>query len=205
MKRFAHWFMNSFWYHYKWQTVGALLVFVFIALFVRDIATRENPDFTYLLVHDDIVIDEQLTELSALAEEVLPDINGDGRVIVRGQALTFYDDGEIGMSNRIRLQAMLTDGMAVLYLLDESNADHLTDTMGEVFGPLSAWGLPSDEDCSWRLRVENCPLVRRMGFSGEEPLYVCLRDWTEDMQNDPDIAARYEAAALVVGLLLETE
>lgn len=203
-KQFAHWFRNSFWYHYKWHTLGALFGVILITMMIVELANREHPDFTYVMALESVALSEQLNELDSLAEGVLKDTNGDGEVLVRGTMLGFDDRTQMGMAARIKFTAELSDSNMLLFILDEPTATQRQELIG-AFLPLSELGLPSEPAYPHMLRVDDSPVFRRMGLQDNIRLYACIKALPTDERAKDDVRAAYEQAVEMVRLLINKD
>ena len=199
IKSFAHWFQNSFWYHYKWHAVAGLCVTLFAVSFIVSLIGRERPDFSYLFAIEDQPGPAPLEAWNEFAEQRLSDSNGDGKVIVRGVGLGF-NDSPAGIANRITFTALMTDDETLLMVLDESALAGF-EGQADVFLPLSELGLPSEPGRPWLLRVEPPVLYRRLGI--ERNFYLCVKALTPEKRARSGTQTLYEQAAEFGRMLLE--
>ncbi len=201
MKRFLHWFQNSFWFHYKWHTLGALFVGVLVILFVIDMVNKENPDFSYIVAFEGYALPDLLTGIDRSAEEVLSDINGDGKVIVSGEALGL-DDSQMGVASRVKFTTMLVDANNLVFILDTPTMNMLAREEN-AFVPLDTLGLPVDDGNPSFLRVDQTPAFQALGLTGDFPLYLCLKQLTQEQLLQPHTQAQMQQAVAFARFLLQ--
>ncbi|MCL2747116.1 MAG: hypothetical protein FWE59_00480 [Oscillospiraceae bacterium] len=201
LRQFLHWFQNTFWYHYKWHTIGVLGGIALVAFSVASVLGREIPDFKYILVADGFAGDTYI-EWTDLATERLADLNGDGQVIVHGMALGF-SNSEMGMASRIKFQAELTNDELLVLVLDEATLTDLGYMVesGDFLMPLSDLGLPSLPDSPWLMRVDPPPSLESLGAVRD--FYLCVRALTPEKRADPEIWVHYEQAIAFANMLWE--
>jgi hypothetical protein len=136
--------IENFWYHYRFAVIAAVIGLVLAALLLRDIFFRVNPDIKIVMLTEDYVSSESLERLTGAMEATSTDLNGDGRVFISIEALTFSptgpavgeplaDAGDEAAVNRavmdyntaMKLTTILADGGDPLFLLDEPNYQYL--------------------------------------------------------------------------------
>jgi hypothetical protein len=74
--------ISNFWYHYKIHMIGGLIVLALLAIFVRDIVFRVEPDVNIELATSGYIGSDTIDTLQTALAAVLTDRNGDGRVVV---------------------------------------------------------------------------------------------------------------------------
>jgi len=200
-KEFPHWFRNTFWYHYKWHTIAILSAALMVVSFIVSMLNRELPDFSYVLAYEGVVGEISTDVWDDLARTALSDINGDGKVVLFGQALCFDDASELGYASRVKFMTQLADDSLLLFVLDEATLRDL-DRQGEDFLPLSELGLPAESDRPWLLRVEPPALLRELGVDSD--FYLCIKALPPKKRDRPETQALYEQAAVFANIILET-
>lgn len=119
--------LENFWYHHK---VGILIGgFSLIALVILIVQTvnRERPDYTAVLVTENVMLPEEVTYLEQVLAEYGEDINGDGEIVV--QINNLYLGGKQYANQDVNAQALqmqLITGDTLLYLYEPAYEDRLT-------------------------------------------------------------------------------
>ena len=143
---FKHWFVNVFWYHYRWPLLIAVVIVGIVGFITWDALRQERYDTTVVLATDYYVDDENLTALEELFEGCTEDYDGNGKVNVCVINL-FVGNTEVGRQNQERMYLYMTQDDVALFLMSEDVAEAYTNPQLEYFvDPLEDYDLPCDED-----------------------------------------------------------
>jgi len=128
---------QNFWFHYKWQTIGAIFLTVTIAILTAQCMNREKYDFQMVLVAYKTCLDTQVDSVEEYIEQYAEDINGDGEVNVNIINCTFTEGGDqqykSTMLTKIQTQ-IIGNREAVMYIVDQSAHDYMqTIVEGGIF------------------------------------------------------------------------
>ena len=74
---------DNFWYHHKWKLVAGVFIALCAVIFLGQWLTRNDPDYTILVVTEQEYLSTQLEPVGSLLERYGEDIDGDGEVEVR--------------------------------------------------------------------------------------------------------------------------
>lgn len=134
------WFEN-YWYHYKWHTIVGIIAVVVLAMFIKDIVSREKYDATVLLASRVPVSYEQQEQIKSIMERYETDQDGNGDVNINLMAIQFPRDeyganAQVQMAEQVKFMAELSTAEAFVYILDEYSANMLSQ-QGSPFMDLS--------------------------------------------------------------------
>lgn len=165
-ERFFRWFANTFWYHYKWHVLGGLAVVLLVVFFAYTMTAKDTPDFQYAVASSGILLDADLESLTAAAEQLIGDRNGDGRAHVQGHALYMRAEGNAVVENYVKLATLMVDESIRFFLFDRML---LSSHFGEPDGleDLSARGYETLPGYPWVAEVAVAALADDGGASEE--------------------------------------
>ena len=125
-KGFKAWWEN-YWYHHKWATIiVTFLVAVFVFTFIQ-FATRKQPDYIIMTAFDRFVPSEVTDVIASEFASYGEDINGDGEVIVEIYDVSTGSNSDTQQSNRIKMMCELQNGEVMLFIVDDTYFDTLSD------------------------------------------------------------------------------
>ena len=133
---FQHWFVNVFWYHYKWPLLIGVVVLGIIVFITVDSLRKERYDTTVVIATDYFVDEEQLSALDQVLKPVVGDLDGNGKVNIN-YAVLYVGNTEVGRQNQERMYLYMSQEDVGLYL----NATG-SGTSGTVFEQLVLPGPP---------------------------------------------------------------
>ncbi len=186
-KTFKHWFVNSFWYHYKWHVAVVLLVALTVVFVVNEISGRVRYDLSYVVAVEARAYEPQAAEISEIAGETVGDQNGDGQIYVYGAVLSLDDSNEEGVYNNQRLATIFVDDAYLLYFIDELTAERIGQ-WEEFFRPWSDFGIETGSEDPYLLRVDTWPVFQRAGLT-DGPLYAGIKNSKEEDRQGAEAAA----------------
>lgn len=131
--------LENYWYHYKWHTIGAVLLLILGIFFLAETVFKTKPDITLVLVSSSTIDDTSLETLQGLLETYTRDINGDSKVAVAIDYIHFVPDtvvhtqgnstsamaGQTEYASAVKLSAVLASGVDPLYLVDDAVYDYI--------------------------------------------------------------------------------
>ncbi len=93
--RFLRW-LDNFWYHYKWQTIGIAFALVVLLVCVLQTCSKEKIDLTVVYAGPVALSGEELAGVEQVLETILPeDIDGDGEKNLSLARYTIYSKEQI--------------------------------------------------------------------------------------------------------------
>jgi len=150
---------ENFWYHYKWQTVGALLAATLAVFFLRDTVFRTKPDLTVIMITSAFFDQDEIERLTHAIEDVAEDFNGDGKIMASIDYMFMPADEEFqDYATHMKMVAVLSASADPVYLLDE-----------EAFVMLMA--MSGDESIFEELSVQ----ANALGVAGYDGLSFYIR------------------------------
>ena len=177
---FQHWFVNVFWYHYKWPLLIGVVVLGIIVFITVDSLRKERYDTTVVIATDYYVDETQLDALDQVLKPVVGDIDGNGKVNIC-YAVLYVANTEVGRENQERMYLYMSQQDVGLYLMSENVSDAYTNPELEYFtDSLSDMGLPCDADDPVRLSLKDNSVLAECGM---ENMYLSIMDFTSDSGN----------------------
>lgn len=177
---FQHWFVNVFWYHYKWPLLIGVVVLGIIVFITVDSLRKERYDTTVVIATDYYVDETQLDALDQVLKPVVGDIDGNGKVNIC-YAVLYVGNTEVGRENQERMYLYMSQQDVGLYLMSENVSDAYTNPELEYFtDSLSDMGLPCDADDPVRLNLKDNSVLAECGM---ENMYLSIMDFTSDSGN----------------------
>lgn len=188
---FQHWFVNVFWYHYKWPLLVGVVVLGIIVFITVDSLRKERYDTTVVIATDYYVDEAQLDALDQVLKPVVGDLDGNGQVNIN-YAVLYVGNTEVGRQNQERMYLYMTQEDVGLYLMSQNVSDAFTNPELEYFtDSLADMELPCDEDNAARLSLKDNPVLAECGM---EDMYLSIMDFTSD---SGDATARHTKEAAV--------
>lgn len=198
---FQHWFVNVFWFHYRWPLLIAVAIVGIVGFITVDSLRKERYDTTVVIATDYYVDDSQLDALDALLTPVIEDFDGNGQVNIRYVTL-FVGDTELGRQNQERMYLYMTEEDVACYLMSRSISDAYTTPQLDYFvDEVEQYDLPADPENAVRVSLSDNPVLKECGM---EDMYFSIMDHTT---NTGVTSARYarDTAISMVKALLEAE
>ena len=198
---FQHWFVNSFWYHYKWPVLIVVVIVAIVLYITADAIQQEDYDAMVVVASKSYMTEENLEELTELFESAIEDQNGDGEVSVYCQ-IVYSGDGDLAEDSQERMLLYLSQSDYVIYLMDGTTASlYANEAVGYFNDPLSDYGLESINGNPYLMDLTENPLLLRTGL---ENMYLGIMDYT-DTTDDAEVAAAVENALKMIDALLAAE
>ena len=173
---FKHWFVNVFWYHYKWPVLAALVVLGVVAFITFDSLRQVRYDVTVVIATDYSVQEEDLQALDEVLKPVVPDLDGNGKVNIC-YALLYLGNTELGRQNEERMYLYMTQEDVGLYLMSENVSDAFTNPMLEYFtDQVADYGLEPDPANEVRADLTG---NKTLAACGMENIYLSLMAHTD--------------------------
>lgn len=196
---FQHWFVNVFWYHYKWALLAIVVVVGIIAFITVDSLRKERYDTTVVIATDYFVDDTALDALDDVLKPVVGDLDGNGKVNINYAVLYVNGDTEIGRQNQERMYLYMSEEDVGLYLMSKDISDAYTNPTLEYFtDSVSNFGLEPDPDNPVRTSLEDNPVLAACGM---EHIYLSIMDFTTVRGTSEARIARDTAVAMAQALV----
>lgn len=198
---FKHWFVNVFWYHYRWPLLVAVLILGTVTFITIDSLWKERFDTTVVIATDYFVDEQELDALDQVLKPVVKDLDGNGKVSINYVVL-FVGNTELGRQNQERMYLYGSQEDVALYLLSENMSDGYTNPQLEFFtDELGQYGLPYDQDNPVRMSLVGNPVLEACGM---EDIYLSIMDYTTvrgtaEARNARDMAVAMANALVEAG------
>lgn len=196
---FRHWFVNVFWFHYKWPLLVAFVILGIVGFITWDSLRQTRYDTTVVIATDYYVDPEGLDALNEVLKPVVGDLDGNGQVNIAYQVLYVNDNTEVGRQNEERMYLYLTQEDVGLYLMSEYISDAYTNPVLEYFtDELSQYDLESDPNKPVRLNLSDNKVLNACGI---DDVYLSIMDYTTVSGSSTAKNARDTAVAMAKALV----
>ena len=196
---FQHWFVNVFWFHYKWPLLVAVAVVGIIAFITVDSLHRERYDTTVVIATEYSVDPEMLAALDDVLRPVVPDVDGNGRVRI-DYAILYLGNTELGRENQQRMYLYMAQNDVALYLMSRGISDAYTDPTLEYFvDEVEQYGLEPDPGNPVRADLTGNKLLAECGM---ENIYLSILDFSTD-DGSPEVARTRDIAVAMARAIAE--
>lgn len=195
---FKHWFVNVFWYHYRWPVLVAVVVLGIVTFITIDALKKERYDTTVVIATDYYVDDTGLEALDEVLKPVVEDLDGNGQVNI-DYVVLYVGDTELGRQNQERMYLYMSQEDVALYLMSENMSDGYTNPQLEFFtDELGQYDLPYDEENPVRMSLADNPVLAQCGM---EDIYLSIMDYTTVKGGSTTRNARDTAIAMANALI----
>lgn len=199
-KMFTKEWWPYYWMYYKWYTITAVAIVVFIVMIIYDCVTKEKYDLKITYYGSNAYLSEMWEELDATLEEYIEDIDDNGEKNILMIPLVMSDKSEdMQMSQAAYTQYTMsfTDTLSYLYIYDQAQLDILIDEdiVNGTFLTTDKW-LNSDvsEDSivygknskPYAISLKDSKIINSVGLNGED-LYVLVKDDTKNPKQDEKV------------------
>ena len=199
---FRQWFVNVFWFHYKWPLLVAVAVLGIVTFITVDSLSRERFDTTIVIATDYYVDEEMLAALDDVLTEVVEDIDGNGTVNIAYALLYVDENNEVGRQNQERMYLYMTQEDVALYLMSSDVSEAYTHPQLEYFtDPVANYGLEADPYSEVRVDLTENELLISCGL---EDIYLSIMDYTT-VSGSNEAEDAVEAAIAMAKAITETE
>lgn len=170
---FKHWFVNVFWFHYRWPLLVGIVILGIVVFITVDSLRQTRYDTTVVIATDYFVDEEELAALDEVLKPVVEDLDGNGQVNIY-YAILFVGDTELGRQNQERMYLYMTQEDVALYLMSENISDAYTNPKLEYFtDPVEQYGLEPDPNNEVRTSLVDNQTLKDCGL---ENIYLSFMD-----------------------------
>lgn len=197
---FKHWFVNVFWYHYRWPLLVGIVILGIIIFITADSLKRERYDTTVVIATDYYVDEANLTALNDVLEPVVEDLDGNGQVNICYVVLYADPDTEVGRQNQERMYLYMTQEDVAMYLMSENISDGYTNPLLEYFvDDVADYGLTPDGDNTVRTSLVGNTVLEACGM---EDMYFSIMDFSK-VKGGAELRDARDTAINMVNALIE--
>ncbi len=195
---FQHWFVNSFWFHYKWVVLAIVTIAALVIYITVDAVGQESYDAKIVIASRSYMVQDNLTELTDVLESALEDQNGDGKVNVYCEVV-YMGEGDLGANSQERMYLCMTDPEYVIYLMDWDVASVYANPELEYFtDALENYGLESMEDNPYLMDLSDNAVLNRVGLNN---MYLAIMDYSSQTHEEEDVVRTQNALDMIDALL----
>lgn len=196
---FKHWFVNVFWFHYKWPVLVGFVILGIVGFITWDSLRQTRYDTTVVIATDYYVDEETLDALDQVLKPAVGDLDGNGQVNIAYAVLYVNGNTELGRQNQERMYLYMTQEDVSFYLMSEAISDAYTNPLLEYFtDDLSNYDLDSDPENPVRLSLADSKLMQACGL---ENIYLSIMDFTTVSGDNAARQSRDTAVAMAKAIL----
>lgn len=160
----------NYWYHFKWHTIGALMLIAVLSVLIVQCASRQNYDFITVVYTHTPIESGRMEKIEEYLEQFSEDIDGDGKVSIEVVNCSFADTQSNSTTNQAavaKVQSMIAaEPKAVLYIVDKKAVNTLNSLNEKGF--FDAEPLELDEEfylfCEGESEFEKLPDGLKIGY-----------------------------------------
>ncbi len=195
---FQHWFVNVFWYHYKWPVLVGCVILGIIAFITVDSLKQTRYDTTVVIATDYFVDEDDLQALDDVLKPVVEDLDGNGQVNIY-YAVLYVGDTEVGRQNQERMYLYMTQQNVGLYLMSKNVSDAYTNPELEYFtDDVDSFGLTPDPANAVRMDLTGNSVLQGCGL---KDIYLSIMDYTTESGTSEARQGRDTAVAMAKALV----
>lgn len=195
---FQHWFVNVFWYHYKWPVLVGCVILGIIAFITVDSLKQTRYDTTVVIATDYFVDEDDLRALDDVLKPVVEDLDGNGQVNIY-YAVLYVGDTEVGRQNQERMYLYMTQQNVGLYLMSKNVSDAYTNPELEYFtDDVDSFGLTPDPANAVRMDLTGNSVLQGCGL---KDIYLSIMDYTTESGTSEARQGRDTAVAMAKALV----
>lgn len=130
--------LKNYWFHYKWHTIAAIFITIFLAITVTQCAKRTDYDMKVVYFTYNPVTDDMLTPVGDYLESFCSDLNGNGKVEIQVINCSISKENlknQYGMTTLQKVQSLIVgESEALLYITDSESAEYFNnDSFSDLF------------------------------------------------------------------------
>ena len=204
---------SNFWYYHKRHVIIGIFLVALLGMFIYDMVSKINPDYTISLVVGDGYMTEQDTlELEEELARYGEDLNGDGQTVV---SVVTYNlmlgestkdlDPEMQAANIYKLAGDLSSNDSAIFITDTLGFQYCQQDEGaEAFGHLDGTEAQGEENMeTMKAPLRELPLAENLTNPERMEGYsFSLRYFTPGQLKQEKIASMYEASKAMLERIL---
>lgn len=113
--------IDNFWYYYKIHVLVVVFILFVAGVFVKDIVTKVDYDYSVAFVTEEMMTDEEISSIQSVLEKEAEDLNGDGEIHVEVQNYTIPQgdsaDPQLVAAGQTKLTVDIQDGTSMIFFL----------------------------------------------------------------------------------------
>ncbi len=207
-------FWQNVWFYYRIHIIVGIIVLILIGYTVNEIAARKDPDFAFMYVGGQTLVNEEETQ--KFFEKYATDTNGDGTVYANVLNIALGEGDNAQYTSALIQKADVTiaaDENPFILLVDEDNIERYTNM--EAFEPigeiLKKYGadenkmLFNEDKKPICLDVTGTKFTEKIGYNGSKKVYLGLQFKRQNMKDDKDYLKLYTEAERMLGVIIGGE
>lgn len=183
---------DNFFYHHKAKLIVCGFLAVVLTVMIVSCVKRPHYDSTVTIYCYEFVDTVTVEDTAEWLEKLHPDTNGNGKVEILCTECSFSEKTELAETvtqKQMKIQAILTDASAVLFILDENSLKYLNG-ISENFTLFTEENIVELGD-----EYYNALSKDRIGYETDKKRFLCLRTIDETViegkaQNNYDDAKK---------------
>lgn len=208
---------KNFWYHYKWATIAAVLIVIFVTYLMVDLFTKPKYDLTVIGMSTyQYGVDKDVQ--AKTFESFASDYDGNGEVNVMVNSIEMYDttnssavyNPQLVQASTVKMIGALQTFEGFIFILDQYTYDRIvTESDGTkaegVFLDLSQYTAQNSAFQGDKLYLKGTKLAEAWGFKEvPDDLFLCLRDYSKYEKPKEKVQKQYEYEKTVFEKLIQS-
>lgn len=130
--------LDNFWYYYKFHVIGGIFILFCIGLFIHDMVSKTEYDYSIAFMGTYPLIEEDKQMLQEWFEANGEDLNGDGEVHVdiADYFLNEESNPQLIMANQTRIMADAQEDISMIFFLNQDTKERFKDQ--EIFPEITS-------------------------------------------------------------------
>lgn len=163
---------DNFFYHNKIKLIIFGFLAVVLSVLIVSCATRTNYDATLVLYCYEYIAPETVKEAGRFVQDLHADTNENGKVEILATDCSFSNETDLAetvSTQQMKIQALLMDSEALLYLLDDNSLNYL-NSISKDFNLFTEENIVKLDDNFYKTLSDG-----RIGLEEGKDRYLCLR------------------------------
>ena len=164
---------DNFFYHHKYKVIISAFLAIVLAIMIGSCVTKVRYDATVTIYCYEYVDQKTVENIEGWLETYYEDVNGNGKVEILCTDCSFSNEGtelaETINQKQMKMQAILTDSSALLFILDDESIEYLNG-ISENFVLFTEENIVELEGDFYMSLGRD-----RISFKNDKKRYLCLR------------------------------
>lgn len=207
-------FWQNVWFYYRIHIVVGIIILILIGYTVKEIAERKDPDFAFMYVGEQTLVNEEETQ--KFFEKYATDVNGDGTVYANVLNIALGTGDDVQYASALMQKADITiaaDENPLILLIDEDNIERYKEMeafepIGEILkkhGADESKMLFNEDKKPICLDVTGTKFAEKVGYNGSKKVYLGIQFKRQNKKDDEDYLKLYAEAERILEFILDGE
>lgn len=124
--------IDNFWYYYKIHVLVAVFIVFVAGVFIKDIVTKVDYDYSVAFVTEEMMTDEEISSIQNVLEKEGKDLNEDGEVHIEVQNYTIPQgdsgDPQLVAAGQTKFTVDIQEGTSMIFFLSPACYESYKDS-----------------------------------------------------------------------------